>query len=72
MTLKHHKQIIKDKIVTETNNPQNWRIKKWIKDDYINVKRLIKDMERENLITIRYENDNGKIRRILTNKFDII
>ena len=70
MTLKHYKQIVKDNILLN-DNPQNWRLKQWIQDESINVKRLLKDMERENLITIHYENDRGKVRRILKNKMNI-
>ena len=71
MTLRHYKQIIKDKIVTETDNPQNWRIKKWIDDDSIHIKRLLNDMVRENLITIHYEEDRGKVKRIIKNKMNV-
>ena len=71
MTLKHYKQRIKDYIETN-DNPQNWRLYQVINNPDIKLKRLLKDMERENLITIRFENDNGKIRRILTNKYEIL
>ena len=66
MSLRHFQEILIDKVKTETNNPQNWRIKKWLNDDTIHIKRLLKDMEREGIITITFENDNGKIRRIIT------
>ena len=63
--LKHFKGIILEKIDTETNNPQNWRIKKWIQAEHIDVKRLLKDMQKEGLIDIKFVDDRGKIRRIL-------
>ena len=72
MTLKHYKQIIKDRIETDTDNPQNWKLKKWIGDESVQIKRLLNDMVRENLITIHYEEDRGKVRRILKNKFEIL
>lgn len=71
MTLIHYKQKVKDYIEIN-DNPQNWRLYQLINNPDIKLKRLLKDMERENLITIRFENDNGKIRRILTNKYDIL
>lgn len=70
MTLIHYKQKVKDYIEIN-DNPQNWRLYQLINNPDIKLKRLLKDMERENLITIRFENDNGKIRRILTNKHEI-
>lgn len=71
MTLKHYKQIVKDKIVTDTDNPQNWRIKKWLGDETIHIKRLLNDMVREGLITIHYEEDRGKVKRIIKNKMNV-
>jgi hypothetical protein len=70
MTLEHYKQKVKDYIKVN-NNPQNWRLYNLINNPDIKVKRLLKDMEREGLITIHFENDNGKVRRILTNKNEI-
>ena len=71
MTLRHYKQIVKDNILIN-DNPQTWRIKQWIQDESINVKRLLKDMERENLITINFVTEpSGKVRRVLKNKMNI-
>ena len=71
MTLRHYKQIVKDNILLN-DNPQTWRIKQWIQDESINVKRLLKDMERENLITINFVTEpSGKVRRVLKNKMNV-
>ena len=71
MTLKEYKQRIKDYIEIN-NSPQNWRLYQVINNPDVKLKRLLKDMERENLITIHFENDRGKIKRILTNKYEIL
>ena len=65
MKLQHYKQVVLDGIRSDTDNPQNWRLQKWVNEPTINVKRLLKDMEREGLIEITFTNDRGKIRRIL-------
>jgi hypothetical protein len=65
ITLRHYKEIVLDKIKTDTDNPQTYKVKKWINDDTINVKRLLKDMEREKLISISFVEDRGKVKRIL-------
>ena len=71
MTLKHIKQKVKDYIETN-DNPQNWRLYNVINNPDIKLKRLLKDMERENLITIHYEEDRGKVKRIIKNKYEIL
>ena len=70
MTLREYKQRIKDYIETN-DNPQNWRLYKVINNPDIKLKRLLKDMVRENLITIHYEEDRGKVKRIIKNKMNI-
>ena len=65
MSLRHYREIIVDKVSSETNNPQNWRIKTWLNNPNIHVKRLLKDMVRDGVIEITFENDRGKIRRII-------
>lgn len=65
MTLKHYKDLILQKIKTETDNPQDWKLKQWIGNESINPVRLIKDMQREGTIQIEFEDDRGKIRRRL-------
>ena len=65
MSLRHYREIIVDKVSSETNNPQNWRIKTWLNNPNIHVKRLLNDMVREGVIEITFENDRGKIRRII-------
>ena len=70
MTLKEYKQRIKDFIETN-DNPQNWRLYKVINNPDIKLKRLLNDMVRENLITIHYEEDRGKVKRIIKNKMNI-
>jgi len=70
MTLREYKQRIKDFIETN-DNPQNWRLYKVINNPDIKLKRLLNDMVRENLITIHYEEDRGKVKRIIKNKMNI-
>jgi hypothetical protein len=70
MTLREYKQRIKDFIQTN-DNPQNWRLYKVINNPDIKLKRLLNDMVRENLITIHYEEDRGKVKRIIKNKMNI-
>ena len=72
MTLVHHKQNILDYISNERSDPQNWRLYKVINDPNIKLKRLLKDMVREGLITIHFEDDRGNIRRHLTKQRDCI
>ena len=67
MNLKHYKQLVLDSI-PENSNPQDWRLKNLINNPEIQVRRLLKDMQREGLIDIHYETDRGKVRRILTRK----
>jgi hypothetical protein len=71
MTLVHYKQKVKDNIVHHPA-PQDWRLKQWVNNETVQVRRLIKDMAREGLITIHYENHKGQILRVLTNKNDIL
>ena len=70
MTLKFEKQKVLDFIDTN-NNPQNWRLKNMLGPS-IQIKRLLNDMQREGLITIEFQNDGGKIRRVLTKKINNI
>ena len=70
MTLRHHKQRIKDFI--ETNpSPQDWRLYAVLNDPNVKLKRLLKDMVREKLITIRYENRGKTVLRIIENRGDV-
>jgi ATP-dependent helicase YprA (DUF1998 family) len=70
MTLKHYKQAIKDFVVYNPT-PQNWRLYKVLNNTDIKLKRLLKDMVREDLITITFKEDRGKVLRIIENKYDI-
>ena len=72
MTLIHYKSLVQEKIETECNNPTNNRMYKWLDNKEIKLKRLLKDMVRQGLITIHFEEDIGKIRRIITNKTRVI
>ena len=72
MTLVHHKQNILDYITTERSDPQNYRLYKVINDPNIKLKRLLKDMVKEGLITIHFEDHKGQIKRILTKQRDCI
>ena len=71
MTLREYKQRVKDYI--EINpTPQSWRLYKVINNPDVKLKRLLKDMEREQLITINYVTEpSGKVLRILKNKMNI-
>jgi hypothetical protein len=72
MTLIHYKQKVKDNIVHHPA-PQDWRLKQWVNNETVQVRRLIKDMEREGLITIEHVHEpSGRVLRILTNKNDIL
>lgn len=62
MTLKHYKNRILD-FIKINESPQNWRLYEVLNDPNIKLKRLLKDMERERLISITFENDKGKILR---------
>ena len=68
----HYKSLVQEKVETECNNPTNNRMYKWLDNKDIKLKRLLKDMVREGLITIHYEEDRKKIRRIITNKLMVI
>ncbi len=70
MTQRHIKQKIKD-FIEINDNPQNWRLYKVINNPDIKLKRLLKDMVREELITIHYEEDRGKVKRIIKNKMNV-
>jgi hypothetical protein len=63
-TLKHYKSIVLEKILHDSD-PNDRHIKEWTAP-HIQVKRLLKDMEREGYITITMINDRGCIRRVLT------
>ena len=64
MTLQHYKHIVLQKI-KEDKDPNDRHIKEWTAP-HIQVKRLLKDMQKENLIHIEYVKDGGTVRRILT------
>ena len=66
MTLKHEKKKFLNYIETENSNPQDWRIKQLLDRPDISVKRLLRDLSREGYIDIRFENDRGKVRRMIT------
>ena len=70
MTLREYKQRVKDFIETN-DNPQDWRLYKVLNNPDVKLKRLLKDMVRENLITIHYEEERGKVKRIIKNKMNI-
>jgi len=63
-TLVHYKTIILEKIVHDSD-PNDRHIKEWTSPD-IQVKRLLKDMVREGLISINYKKDGKTVRRVLT------
>jgi len=72
MTLIHYKQKVIDYVSTERSDPQDWRLYALLNNKDIKLKRLLKDMVREGLITIDFEEDRGKVKRILTKQRDCI
>ena len=72
ITQRANKQKILDSI-DHNNNPQNWRLINLINDKSISIKRLLKDMERQNLISIQFITEpSGRVRRVLTKKVNNI
>jgi len=67
LTLKAYKQILLDKLKTDTNNPTNRTIKEWT-SDHIRPNRLIHTMEREGLLEIVKVQEGKTIKRILIPK----
>ena len=72
MTLVHYKQKVLDYITSERSDPQNWRLYRVLNNPDIKLKRLLKDMTREGLITIHFEEDRGQVKRILTKVRDCV
>ena len=64
-TLTHYKQVVLEKIKTDTNNPTNRKIIEWT-DTHIRPNRLIHTMEREGAIKIRMVKEGKTVRRVLT------
>ena len=71
MRLVHYKQKVIDSI-KYNNNPQNWRLYELLNNKDVKLTRLLKDMVREGLITIHFEKDGHKVRRVLTKVRDCI
>lgn len=67
MKLVHYKQLVLDKIQTETDNPTNRKIVQWT-DTHIRPNRLIHTMEQEGLISIEYVTEGKTVRRVLKPK----
>ena len=73
MTLVHYKQRVIDYVSTERGDPQNWRLYQLLNNKDIKLKRLLKDMVREGLITIHHETEPcGRVRRHITKVKDCI
>ena len=64
MTLTHYKQKVLDMIQIDSD-PNDRHIKEWTSQD-IQVKRLLRDMVRDQLITVRYIKEGGTTKRYLT------
>lgn len=64
LNLVHYKTIILDKIAHDSD-PNDRHIKEWTTPD-IQVKRLLKDMVREGLISIKWKEEGKTVRRIIT------
>jgi len=67
LTLEAYKQILLDKLKTDTNNPTNRTIKQWTAD-HIRPNRLIHTMEREGLLEIVKVQEGKTVKRILIPK----
>ena len=63
LTLSHYKTIILEKIL-EDSDPNDSHIKEWT-SSHIQVNRLLKEMQKEGLITIELVEDGKTIRRVL-------
>ena len=63
LTLSHYKTIILEKIL-EDSDPNDRHIKEWT-SSHIQVNRLLKEMQKEGLITIELVKDGKTIRRVL-------
>ena len=68
ITLKQEKELLQEKIDTVCNNPQDYKIKKWLKNPNVQVKRLLMDMVRQGFITIEFVAEGYKVRRVIKNK----
>jgi len=71
LTLKAYKQILLDKLRTDTNNPTNRTIKQWTAD-HIRPNRLIHTMEREGLVKIEKVQEGKTVRRYIIPQVDTI
>lgn len=65
LKLVQYKQILLDKLKTDTDNPTNRQIKEWTAD-HIRPNRLIHTMEREGLLKIDMVQEGKTVRRIIT------
>jgi hypothetical protein len=64
ITLKHHKQSILDHILVK-RDPNDRHIKEWTAPD-IQVRRMLRDMVRDQLVTIEYLKVGGTVKRYIT------
>jgi len=71
LKLVHYKQLVLDKVRTDTNNPTNRKIIEWT-DTHIRPNRLIHTMEREGLIKIEMVHEGKTVRRVITPLIDKI
>lgn len=71
ITLKTEKMIVQNNIDTVCNNPQDYKVKKWVNNSNVQVKRLLMDMVRQGFITMEFVCEGHKVRRVLKNKIYI-
>ena len=64
---RHYKIAIQEYVKTNPS-PQSRKLYKVINNPNIKLKSLLKEMVADGLISIRYENDRGKILRIIENQ----
>ena len=73
MKLIHYKQRVLDYVTNERSDPQDWRLYELLNNKDVKLKRLLKDMTREGLITIHHETEpSGRVRRHITKVRDCI
>ena len=64
MTLTHYKQRVLDMIQIDSD-PNDRHIREWTSKD-VQVKRLLRDMVKDQLIKIEYINKGGTVKRYIT------
>ena len=73
MKLIHYKQKVIDYVTNERSDPQDWRLCNLLNNKDVKLGRLLKDMQREGLISIHHVTESsGRVRRHITKLRDCI